>query len=197
MAAAKRDGGILSLDKDGGISLSKDDGLSKIRVLLGWNVDDYEGDFDFDLDAEAFLLNSKGRVRANGDLVFYGNLEHNSGAVIHKGDDTRGFEGEEILVDLDKIPANVERVVFTVTIADAGFREQNFGMVENAYITILDESNGKELITCQMADNYGEETALEAGELVRYHGEWKFRPLRNASQDELYDLCEKYGVKVK
>ena len=193
------DNDFISLGKDAGLSLRKDDGLSKISVILGWDTESYKGDFDFDLDAEAFLLNKDGRVRNNQDLVFYHNLSHVSGAVEHQGDNSvlKGdADGEVIKVDLAKIPNNVEKIVFTVTIDDAEFREQNFSMAQT-FITIVDDSSGKELVNCQLNENYGEATALVVGEIVRHQGIWKFRPLREGLNGTLYNLCERYGVKVK
>ena len=137
---------FISLGKDAGLDLQKSDGLSKISVILRWDTDSYEGDFDFDLDAEAFLLNKNNRVRNNQDLVFYKNLAHVSGAVVHQGDNSvlKGdADGEIIDVDLDLVPKNIEKIVFTVTIDDAEFREQNFGMVNNTYISIIDTATGK------------------------------------------------------
>ena len=90
-----------------------------------------------------------------------------------------------------------EKIVFTVTIDDAEFREQNFGMVNNTYISIIDNATGKELVNCQLAENFGEATALVVGEIVRHQGIWKFRPLRRGSQKTLFDLCVDYGVSVK
>ena len=193
------DNDFISLGKDAGLSLQKDSGLSKISVILGWDTDSYEGDFDFDLDAEAFLLNKDGRVRNNQDLVFYHNLEHVSKAVVHQGDNSvlKGdADGEVIKVDLALIPKNIEKIVFTVTIDDAEFREQNFSMAQT-FITIVDDANGKELVNCQLDENYGEATALVVGEIVRHQGIWKFRPLKEGLNGTLYNLCERYGVKVK
>ncbi|MBQ6471337.1 MAG: TerD family protein [Victivallales bacterium] len=191
---------FISLGKDAGLDLQKSDGLSQISVILGWDTESYEGDFDFDLDAEAFLLNKNNRVRNNQDLVFYKNLEHVSGAVVHQGDNSvlKGdADGEIINVDLDRVPKNIEKIVFTVTIDDAEFREQNFGMVSNTYISIIDTATGKELVNCQLAENFGDATALVVGEIVRHQGIWKFRPLRRGSQKTLFDLCVDYGVNVK
>ena len=194
------DNDFISLGKDAGLNILKDDGLSRLTVILGWDTDSYEGDFDFDLDAEAFLLNANGRVRNNQDFVFYKNLKHVSGSVEHQGDNSvlKGdADGEVINVDLAKVPSNIEKIVFTVTIDDAEFREQNFGMVQNTYISIVDEATGKELVNCQLAENYGDATALIVGEIVRHKGIWKFRPLRKGSQGTLFDLCNQFGVNVK
>lgn len=190
---------FITLGKDAGLSLSKENSISELMVVLGWDTGNYHGDFDFDLDAEAFLLNKDGRVRNNQDFVFYKNLSHVSGAVVHQGDNSiaKGGDGEMIMVDLTKVPENVMKIVFTVTIDDAEFREQNFGMVENTYISIIDQTNQKELVNCRLAENYQDATVLEVGEIVRHNGEWKFRPLKKGSQGSLFDLCVKYGVNVR
>ena len=79
-----------------------------------------------------------------GILTFYGNLKHASESVIHMGDNLTGEgdgDDEQIMIDLLKIPANIERIAFTVTIYDAEARRQNFGQVSNSYIRLVDESN--------------------------------------------------------
>lgn len=140
----------VSLQKGQKVDLTKGNpGLSKIMVGLGWDVNQYDGGYDFDLDAAAFLLTDSGKVGCDTDFVFYSNLKHPSESVVHQGDNLTGAgdgDDEQILVDLAKIPAEINKVAFTVTIYDADVRKQNFGQVSNAFIRIVDESNGSELI---------------------------------------------------
>ena len=162
--------------------------LSKILVGLGWDVKRYDGGYDFDLDASAFLVGANGRVARDEDFIFYHNLRHYSGAV--ERDD------EVIRVDLKRIPANIERVAFTVTIYEADERRQNFGQVSNAYFRILDEITGEELIHYDLGEDFSIETALVVGELYRHSGEWKFSAIGSGFKGGLRALCLNYGVNV-
>ena len=173
--------------------------LSKILVGLGWDVKKYDGGYDFDLDASAFLVGTSGKVRRDEDFVFYHNLRHSSGAVEHTGDNRTGAgEGDDevIRVDLKRLPADIDRVAFTVTIYEAEERRQNFGQVSNAYIRILDETTGEELIHYDLGEDFSIETALVIGELYRHSGEWKFNAIGSGFKGGLRALCLNYGVNV-
>ena len=173
--------------------------LSKILVGLGWDVKKYDGGYDFDLDASAFLVGANGKVSSDADFIFYHNLKHSSGAVEHTGDNLTGAgdgDDEVIRVDLKKLPANVERVAFTVTIYDAETRKQNFGQVSNAYIHITDEATKQELIRYDLGEDFSVETAVVVGELYRHNGEWKFNAIGSGFKGGLRALCLNYGVNV-
>jgi tellurium resistance protein TerD len=131
--------------------------------------------------------------------VFYGNLVHPSEAVKHMGDNLTGAgegDDEQIQVDLTKVPSNIERVAFTVTIYDADVRRQNFGQVSNAYIRIVDESTNTELIRYDLGEDFSIETAIVVGELYRHNGEWKFNAIGSGFQGGLAALCGHYGIEV-
>ena len=169
---------MISLFKGQKVDLTKGNpGLSKILVGLGWDTKKYDGGFDFDLDAAAFVLGANGKVLSDADFVFYNNLKHSSGAIQHMGDNLTGAgdgDDEEIRVDLTKIPANVDKIAFTVTIHEADKRRQNFGQVSNAFIRIVDEQKNQELIRYDLGEDFSIETAVVVGELYRNSGEWKF-----------------------
>ena len=190
----------VSLTKGQKVELTKTSpGLSKILVGLGWDVNRYDGGLDFDLDAAAFLLTSDGKVGSDNDFVFYGNLKHLSEAVVHQGDNLTGEgegDDEQILVDLEKIPAEISKVAFTVTIYDADVRKQNFGQVSNAFIRIVDESTGTELIRYDLGEDFSIETAVVVGELYRNNSEWKFSAIGSGFQGGLNALCKNFGVNV-
>lgn len=190
----------VSLTKGQKVELTKTSpGLSKILVGLGWDVNRYDGGLDFDLDAAAFLLTSDGKVGSDNDFVFYGNLKHLSEAVVHQGDNLTGEgegDDEQILVDLQKIPAEISKVAFTVTIYDADVRKQNFGQVSNAFIRIVDESTGTELIRYDLGEDFSIETAVVVGELYRNNSEWKFSAIGSGFQGGLNALCKNFGVNV-
>ena len=191
---------MISLFKGQKIDLTKGNPkLSKILVGLGWDTKKYDGGYDFDLDAAAFLLGSNGKVQSDSDFVFYNNLKHNSGAVQHMGDNLTGAgdgDDEQIRVDLSKIPANIDKVAFTVTIHEADTRRQNFGQVSNAFIRIVDESSGKELIRYDLGEDFSIETAVVVGELYRHSGEWKFNAIGSGFKGGLRALCQNFGINV-
>lgn len=171
--------------------------LKKIMVGLGWDVNDFDSGADFDLDASAFILGANGKCRTERNFVFYGNLEHPSGAVKHMGDNLTGEgegDDEQILVDLNKVSADTEKIAFTVTIYDADKRRQNFGQVSNAFIRIVDESNDEELIRYDLGEDFSIETAVVVGELYKHNGEWKFNAIGSGFQGGLAALCGHYGI---
>lgn len=193
----------VNLSKGGKISLAKvaeDAGISKltnITVGLGWDTNRYDGGADFDLDAAAFMLSASGKVRSDADFIFYNQKE--GPGVLHTGDNRTGEgdgDDEQIKVDLNAIPADVEKIDFTVTIDQADVRNQNFGMVENAYIHIVDDTTGAELIRYDLGEDFSVETAIVVAELYRHNGEWKFNAIGSGFSGGLAALCKNFGVDV-
>ena len=191
----------ISLKKGQKVSLSKDNpGLSRVVVGLGWDVNAFDTGGDFDLDTAAFLLGESGKVTRAEDFVFYGNLRHPSGAVEHLGDNLTGRgdgDDEQIKIDLDRVPENITRIAFTVTIYEADERRQNFGQVANAFIRIVDEAKGEEILRYDLGEDFSIETAAVFGELYRHNGEWKFNAIGSGYQGGLAALCANYGVDVE
>ena len=190
----------ISLQKGQKVDLTKGNpSLKKLLIGLGWDVNKYDGGHDFDLDAAAFLLGANGKVNSDDDFVFYNNLKHKSGSVEHMGDNLTGAgegDDEEIKVDLSKVPANVDKIDFTVTIYDADARKQKFGQVENAYIRVVDDETGKELIRYDLGEDFSVETAVVVGEIYRNKGEWKFNAIGSGWSGGLAALGRNYGVNV-
>ena len=195
MAISLSKGGRISLDKvasDAGIA-----SLTQINVGLGWDTNRYDGAADFDLDASAFLLGDAGKVRQQTDFVFYGHLEEKG--VKHTGDnrtgDTAG-DDEVIIVNLPEVDPNVQKIVFTVTIYEAENRNQNFGMVENAYVHLTDSVSGKELLRYDLGEDFSLETAIVVCELYRKNGGWNFNAVGSGFARGLAALCENFGIDV-
>ncbi|WP_101876079.1 TerD family protein [Lachnoclostridium edouardi] len=190
----------ISLQKGQKVDLTKGNpGLKRLMVGLGWDVNQYDGGADFDLDAAAFMLGVNGKVRKQEDFIFYGNLSHDSESVQHMGDNLTGEgegDDEQILVDLTKVPADVMKIVFTVTIYDSDVRRQNFGQVSNSFIRIVDEEKNEEVIRYDLGEDFSIETAVVVGELYRYNGEWKFNAVGSGFQGGLAALCANYGIEV-
>ncbi|MBQ6758744.1 MAG: TerD family protein [Selenomonadaceae bacterium] len=190
----------ISLQKGQKVDLTKGNpGLKKLLIGLGWDTNKYDGGADFDLDAAAFLLGDNGKVTSDEDFVFYNNLKHKSGAVEHMGDNLTGEgegDDEEIKVDLSKVPPQITKIDFTVTIYDAEARRQTFGQVSNAYIRVVDDTTGKELIRYDLGEDFSVETAVVVGEIYRNKGEWKFNAIGSGWKGGLAALGRDYGVNV-
>lgn len=189
-----------------GQRVSLDNSIKMALVGLGWDPNRYDGGYDFDLDASAFLLGKNGKVLRDEDFVFYGNLDARNGAVKSMGDDTSGGNSEEgddeqIYIDFSKIPAEIDKIAITVTIYDAVNRRQNFGQVSNAYIRVAKIQNefdtvGEEVIHFDLEEEFSIETALVVCEIYRKNGEWKFNAVASGYQGGLEALCRQYGVNV-
>ncbi len=191
----------VSLQKGQKVSLTKDNpGLKKVVVGLGWDVNAFDTGGDFDLDAAAFLLNDTGKVGSSSDFVFYGNLSHPSGSVMHQGDNLTGVgdgDDEQIKIDLSKVPDNITKIAFTVTIYEPEKRKQNFGQVNNAFIRIYNEETGEEMLRYDLGEDFSIETAAVFGELYKNGSEWKFNAIGSGFQGGLAALCANFGVDVE
>lgn len=188
----------ISLKKGQKIDLTKTNpGLSKILVGLGWDTNKYDGSADFDLDASIFLVDATGKATSDSDFIFYNNPTHPSGSVQYMGDNRTGAgdgDDEQVNIDLSLVPANIDRIAFTVTIYDYETRKQNFGQVSNAFIRIVDVANNVELMRYDLSEDFSIETALVIAELYRNNGEWKFQAIGSGFQGGLAALCANYGL---
>lgn len=190
----------ISLEKGQKIDLTKSNpGLKNIIIGLGWDTNKYDGGAAFDLDSAAFLLNKDGKVGQDADFVFYNNTRGRNDSVIHTGDNKTGVgegDDEQVKIDLSKVPADVEKIDFTVTIHDADARKQNFGQVSNAYIRVLNEETNTEIARYDLGEDFSIETAVIFGEVYRYNGEWKFNAIGRGYQGGLRALCQSFGLDV-
>jgi len=191
----------VSLSKGQKISLTKGNpGLKKVIVGLGWDTNAFDTGAAFDLDSSAFLLTDAGKVSKPEDFVFYGNLNHPSGAVSHCGDNLTGAgegDDEQIRIDLSKVPAEITKIDFTVTIHEAEARRQNFGQVNNSFIRIYNEETGEEILRYDLGEDFSIETAAVFGELYKHGNEWKFNAIGSGYQGGLAALCASFGVDVE
>jgi tellurium resistance protein TerD len=189
----------ISLSKGGNVSLSKTEpGLKRVMIGLGWDARSTDG-ADFDLDASGFMLKADGKVRSDGDFIFYNNLRSACGSVTHTGDNRTGAgegDDEAIRVDLEHVPADIQRIVFSVTIHEADVRHQNFGMVSSAFIRVCNDESGKELARYDLSEEASTETAMNFGELYRLNTEWKFRAIGQGYAGGLAPLARSFGVNV-
>lgn len=189
----------ISLSKGGNISLSKTDPtLKNVIIGLGWDARPTDGQ-DFDLDASAFMLAENGKVRSEQDFIFYNQLKSSCGSIEHTGDNLTGNgdgDDETLILKLDQIPADVQRIAFTVTIHDADKRKQNFGQVSNAAIRVVNKDTGVEVTRYDLSEDASTETAMIFGEVYRHNGEWKFKAVGQGFSGGLAALAGNYGIKV-
>lgn len=195
---------IMAINLQKGQRVALDDSMKLALVGLGWDTNRYDGGYDFDLDASAFLLGENGKLIRDEDFVFYNNLNGRDGAVIHTGDNLTGDgEGDDevILIDFTKIPPEIKKIAICVTIHEADIRKQNFGQVSNAYIRVAkikDEFDtvGETVLEFDLEEEFSIETALVVAEFYYRNGEWKFNAVAAGYQGGLEAIVRSYGGNV-
>lgn len=190
----------INLQKGQRISLEKS--MRMALVGLGWDTNKYDGGFDFDLDASAFLLGANGKCIKDEDFVFYNNLSGRDGAVVHQGDNLTGEgEGDDevIIIDFAKLPPEIEKIAICVTIHDAANRRQNFGQVSNAYVRVAkiesdQDFQGEDQLRFDLEEEFSIETAIVVCEIYKHNGDWKFNAIASGFQGGLEALVRNYGL---
>ncbi|MBQ9433201.1 MAG: TerD family protein [Synergistaceae bacterium] len=208
----------VNLQKGQRVDLKKSDGdaLSRVMIGLGWDeaeqsdIAPAKGGFlsglfgggssskrvhNIDCDASVFVCRD-GRLRSSDDVVYFGNLEHPSGAIKHMGDNLTGEgegDDEQIFIDLMKLPRECDKIVFVVNVYKAHERNQHFGMIKNAFIRICDDSTGQEIFRYDLSENYNGMTAMIFGEIYRRNDQWRFNAIGQATTDEsITELAERF-----
>ncbi len=193
----------VNLQKGQKVDLTKGNaGLKTLIVGLGWDEAPrkfslFAKQEDIDCDASAMLINANTKKLMGAvDVVYFGNLTHRSGAVRHCGDNLTGAgdgDDEQIIVELNKVPQDFDRIVFVVNIYQANQRKQHFGMIKNAFIRVVDADTGKELCKYNLSENYDGMTAMIFGEVYRYNGEWKFGAIGEPTHDNsISEMAARY-----
>ena len=187
----------VSLSKGGNVSLSKEaPGLKDVVIGLGWDTRSTDGQ-DFDLDASLFMLKEDEKVRNDSDFIFYNNRKSADGSVEHLGDNLTGEgegDDEQIKVNLDSVPQGVNKLSVGVTIHEADTRSQNFGMVSNAFIRVINGADNSEIARYDLSEDASTETAMLFGEVYRRGGEWKFKAVGQGFAGGLGPMARNYGV---
>ena len=194
----------MAINLQKGQRVSLDNSMKLALVGLGWDTNRYDGGFDFDLDASAFLLGENGKLLRDEDFVFYNNLNGRDGAVVHTGDNLTGDgdgDDEVIMIDFSKIPSEIKKIAICVTIHDAEARRQTFGQVSNAYIRIAKLSDefdtvGEPVLKFDLEEEFSIETALVVAEIYFKNGEWKFNAVAAGYQGGLEAICRSFGANV-
>ncbi|WP_342430773.1 TerD family protein [Neobacillus sp. FSL H8-0543] len=172
-------------------------GLQNVVVGLGWDISNQGSNFD--LDASTFLLGQTGKVQSDQDFIFYNNPSGGNGSINYSGDNRDGSgaqDDEQIKIELNRVPAHIHRIAFTITIHDAQMKGQNFGQISNSYVRIFNQQTNEELMRFNLGRDFTVETAIVAAELYRHNGEWKFNAIASGFQGGLAALCRNFGVTV-
>jgi len=189
----------VSLTKGGNVSLTKAaPGLTAVTVGLGWDARTTDGQ-DFDLDASAIACGADGKVLSDKHFIFFNNLASPEGAVEHTGDNLTGEgegDDEQVKVNLAGAPAEIDKIVFPVSIYNAETGGQSFGQVRNAFIRVVNQADGSELARYDLSEDASTETAMVFGELYRSGAEWKFRAVGQGYTSGLAGIARDYGVNV-
>ena len=184
----------ISLKKGSSFDLTKKaPALKKIMVGLGWDV--VPGN-NLDLDAVCFMLGSNKKLIADNYFVFYNNLRSGDKSVEHTGDNRTGAgEGDDemILVNLPQVDINVKEMLFVVTINDAFTNNHNFGLLENAFIRIVNVETGEEILRYDLDVTYPEATEVEFGKLERDGTEWRFSAVGISTEKGLQGYVDIYA----
>ena len=206
----------VSLKKGQGISLKKSEHeLSQVTIGLGWDIAEQEAGFfgkilgkkaeEYDLDAVAFLLDANGKVTdlgenqslKNGDVIFFNSMSHKSGAIWLTGDNRTGAgdgDDEQIIVKLDQLPQQYQKVLFVVQIYKGIENKQDFSKVKNAFIRAVDRT-GKEMVRFDLSGDptYANCRSLVFAELERQGSEWKYTAIgKPYSTDNFVQILREY-----
>ncbi|MDE6024273.1 MAG: TerD family protein [Lachnospiraceae bacterium] len=190
----------MAINLQKGQRVSLDNSLQMVMVGLGWDTNKYDGGFDFDLDASAFMLGANGKIQQETDFVFYNNANGRNNAIKHMGDNLTGVgdgDDEVIIIDFSKIPADIEKIAICVTIHEAIERRQNFGQVSNAYVRVAKIANefdsmGEDQLRFDLEEEFSIETGLVVCEIYRKNGEWKFNAVAAGYQGGLETMLNMY-----
>lgn len=188
----------INLSKGQKVDLTKTNpGLTKVMIGLGWDINKYDGQKDFDLDSSVFLVEGTGKCGKEADFIFYNNLKGENDCVIHQGDNLTGAgegDDEQILVDFSKVPERIEKIAITVTIHEADTRNQNFGQVSNSFVRVVNSDNQEEILRYDLGEDFSVETAIVVCELYKHNGEWKFSAIGSGFSGGLAALARNYGL---
>lgn len=200
----------INLQKGQRVDLTKGNpGLSKIMVGLGWDPVQNRGGggllgslfgggggSNIDCDASVIMLGENGKLRNNSDVIYFGNLRSSDGSVQHSGDNLTGDgdgDDEQVMIDLNRVPGHIHKLVFVVNIYDSVKRKQHFGMIQNAFIRVVNASNNQEIIHYNLTDDYNGKTSLLVGEIYRHGSDWKFAAVGTGTTSPgLSDLVRSY-----
>ena len=175
--------------------------LNNISIGLGWHAAGTAiGRDTFDLDVSLALLDSNGKAHARDDLVFYDHKEVLDGLIYHSGDNTYGGEDDDeddqeviTIRDMRLIPARYQRLRIATSVHKAKINGYNFGMVENAYLRVLDNENDMQLMRYDLSGDFFDQTCVVVADLERDRSKWTFNAVGVPVEDGFGGLLRQYG----
>lgn len=171
--------------------------LSKLIVTLDYNTIPIPNN-NFDLDTSVFMVDINNKT-TESDFIFYGNTRSTCGGIIIKEDHNTSLKdayNESIQLDLNLIPAHIQKLAFTITIYEAKERFQNFGQISEGYFRIIAGDTKQEILNYKFNDKLSIETAMVVTEIYRYKNEWKINCIGSGFKGGLEALCDNYGVET-
>lgn len=197
----------IQLKKGNSISLKTEaPGLTKVMLGLGWDMaknpanknlfDIFKPSTTIDLDSSVLCLDSQDQLRRRDDVIYYANLNHNSGAIRHQGDNLTGAgegDDEQIIVDLNQVPDSIANLIFTVNIYMAKERKQDFSQIRNAFVRLVDLNTQREIAHFKLSgETYQGKTSMLMAELRREDNGWQMKALGEGFTGSLDDLIRQY-----
>jgi tellurium resistance protein TerD len=186
----------INLVKSQSIDLTKKNpGLNNLHIGLGWDANDLNGN-EIDCDVSVFMLNENNKIPGDGYFIFYNNLKSSDGSIIHQGDNRTGEgdgDDEEVKMDLSKVDSGVLQMIFVVTIHEADSNNQDFSMVKNAFVRVLDDANGKELCRYNLTENFTGSDSVQIGRVYNYENAWHFEAMGDGFSGGLGTLLSMYN----
>ena len=181
----------ISLSKGQSISLAKEaPGLNNVMVALGWDPAK-QGFFTPNIDCDAFCLTLDQRSNLV-EKIYFGNKLSKEGAIRHLGDDLTGEgdgDDEQMMIDLNRVSKNVQKILVAVNIYNGRSRGQDFGKVHNAFIRLVDQSDNHEICIYKLSgDQYKGFVTVVFGELYRdTSGQWQFKAISEGNDANSID----------
>lgn len=172
--------------------------LSKLMVGMEWNASSTTQNI-IDIDTSIFMVDINNKTEEH-NFIFYNNPKSKCGGVLLSGDHNSSLKSafnETIQLNLNLIPKSIQKLAITITIDDADIKNQNFRQISNAYFTIIDPINKKEILNYKFNDNLSIETALVIAEIYRYKDEWKITTIGSGFRGGLQALCDNYGIETQ
>ena len=189
----------VSLKKGGRVDLTKGTGLKEALIGLGWDTNRYQGSADFDLDLVMFECDKAKRCIDENHMIYFHNLEDPEHAIKHSGDNRTGAgdgDDESATIKFANISDKVEAIIIVVSIYNAKANGQNFGLVDNAYIRMVNTETGEEILRYDLGEDFSTQTSVVFAEVYKNNGEWKYRAVGEGYEKELEALCYEYGLEV-
>ena len=192
---------VVNLVKGEKVSLEKiSPGLKAVMVGLGWDAKTTVGS-PIDLDAFAFLLDASGKCPTGDHFVrpsTYGTTGKSPDEnVCHMGDNQTGEgegDDEQIMINLEDLDPNIQKVVLAVIIYDGVARGQNFGQVQNAFVRLVNMEEDAEIARFDLTEDGGIVTCMIFAEIYRHNGEWKMTAVGQGYADGIETLVREYGL---